>query len=93
MDKGDIIKVEVSNGVEVKAVILDIIEEDLGGNISPITYILYAQNRLFKAMNMLIMEEYIDEETNKPIKNFRYTELKYVGILVDYCTIPEYDNL
>ena len=93
MDKGDIIKVEVSNGVEVKAVILDIIEEDLGGNISPITYILYAQNRLFKAMNMLIMEEYIDEETNKPIKNFRYTELKYIGILVDYCTIPEYDNL
>lgn len=39
------------------------------------------------------MEEYIDEETNKPIKNFRYTELKYIGILVDYCTIPEYDNL
>ena len=93
MDKGDIIKVEVSNGVEVKAVILDIIEEDLGGNIWTINYILYAQNRLFKARNMIIMEEYIDEETNKPIKNFRYTELKYIGILVDYCTIPEYDNL
>lgn len=93
MNKGDIIKVKVSNGVEVKAVILDIIEEDLCGNICPITYILYAQNRLFKAMNTLIMEEYIDEETNKPIKNFRYTELKYMGILVDYCTIPEYDNL
>ena len=93
MDKGDIIKVEVSNGVEVKAVILDIIEEDLGGNIWTLNYILYAQNRLFKARNMIIMEEYIDEETNKPIKNFRYTELKYIGILVDYCTIPEYDNL
>lgn len=93
MNKGDIIKVKVSNGVEVKAVILDIIEEDFGGNICPITYILYAQNRLFKARNMLIMEEYIDEETNKPIKNLRYTELKYIGILVDYCTIPEYDNL
>ena len=28
MNKGDIIKVKVSNGVEVKAVILDIIEEE-----------------------------------------------------------------
>ena len=93
MDKGDIIKVEVPNGVEVKAVILDIIEKELSENIWSITYILYAQNRLFKAMNMLIMEEYIDEETNKPIKNFRYTKLNYIGILVDYCTIPEYDNL
>ena len=93
MNKGDIIKVEVSNGVEVKAVILDIIEEDLCGNIRPITYILYSQNRLFKAKNMLIIEEYIDEETNKPVKNSRYTELKYVEIIVDYCIIPEYDNL
>ena len=93
MNKGDIIKVEVSNGVEVKAVILDIIKEDLGGNIWPITYILYAQNRLFKAMNMLVMEEYIDEETNKPIKNLRYTKLNYIRTLVDYCTIPKYDNL
>ena len=93
MDKGDIIKVEVPNGVEVKAVILDIIEKELSENIWSITYILYAQNRLFKAMNMLIIEEYIDEETNKPIKNLRYTELNYIGILVDYCTIPEYDNL
>lgn len=93
MNKGDIIKVEVSNGVEVKAVILDIIEGDLCGNICSITYILYAQNRLFKAMNTLIIEEYIDEETNKPVKNLRYTELKYIEILVDYCTIPEYDNL
>ena len=93
MNKGDIIKVKVSNGVEVKAVILDIIEEDLGGNIWTLNYILYAQNRLFKARNIIITEEYIDEETNKPVKNLRYTELKYVGVIVDYCTIPEYDNL
>ena len=42
---------------------------------------------------MSIIEEYIDEETNKPIKNLRYTKLNYIGILVDYCIIPEYDNL
>lgn len=92
MNKGDIIKVKTSNGVEVKAVVLDIIEEDLG-NIWSNTYILYSQNRVFKAKNMLIIEEYVDEETSKLIKNLRYTELEYAGIIIDYCVIPEYDNL
>lgn len=92
MNKGDIIKVKTSNGVEVRAVVLDIIEEDLG-NIWSNTHILYAQNRIFKAKNMLIIEEYVDEETSKLIKNLRYTELEYAGIIIDYCVIPEYDNL
>lgn len=92
MNKGDIIKIRTSNGVEVRAAVLDIIEEDLG-NVWSNTYILYAQNRIFKAKNMLIIEEYVDEETGKLIKNLRYTELEYAGIIIDYCVIPEYDNL
>ena len=57
MDKGDIIKVKVSNGVEVKAVILDIIEEDLGGNIWTINYILYDIYYLVCFCVLLLLEK------------------------------------
>ena len=79
IEKGQIIKMAVPN-VEhpIKAVVLDVIEYSTGSNSAHYTCIMYAQKRLFKA----------SFEYNWSIEYSYYSNLKYEGIIVEYCEIP-----
>lgn len=94
IEKGQILEITVPN-VEhpIKAVVLDIIGYSTGGNSAHYVCIMYAQNRLFKASfeyNWSI-EDIYDDNLNiiEQTEVHYYSDLKYEGIIVDCCEIPD----
>lgn len=92
--KGQIIEITVPN-VEhtIKAVVLDVIGYSTGGNSARYECIMYAQKRLFKASfeyNWSIEDSYDEDlDTSEEVEVHYYSDLKYEGIIVEYCEIPD----
>ena len=93
IEKGQIVEITVPN-VEhpIKAVVLDVIGYSTGDNSAHCVCIMYAQKRLFKAsfeFNWSIEDSY-DEDlgTSEEVEVDYYSDLKYEGIIVEYCEIP-----
>ena len=94
VEKGQIIEITVPN-VEhsIKAVVLDVIGYSTGGNSAHYECIMYAQKRLFKASfkyNWSIEDSYDEDlDTSEEVEVHYYSDLKYEGIIVEYCEIPD----
>ena len=94
IEKGQIVEMTVPN-VEhpIKAVVLDVIECPTSHNSAHYECIMYAQKRLFNASfeyNWSIEDSYdSDLGTSEEVIVNYYSNLKYRGIIVDYCEIPE----
>jgi hypothetical protein len=94
VEKGQIVEITVPN-VEhpIKAVVLDIIGYPTDGNSDHYECIMYAQKRLFKAScehNYSIEDSYnSDLDTSEEVEVHFYSDLKYKGIIVEYCDIPD----
>lgn len=93
IEKGQIVKITVPN-VEhpIKAVVLDVMGYPTGSNSNHYECIMYAQKRLFKAsfeFNWSIEDSYDDDlGTSEEVEVDCYSDLKYEGIIVEYCEIP-----
>lgn len=98
IEKGQIIEITVPN-IEnpIKAVVLDVIGYTTGSNSNHYECIMYAQKRLFKAsfeLTWSIEYSYDDEsDTSEEVEVDYYSDLKYEGIIVDYCEIPSIPSL
>ena len=94
IEKGCIVEMTVPN-VEhpIKAVVLDVIAYSTGGNSAHYECIMYAQKRLFKASfeyNWSIEDSYDEDlDTSEEVEVHYYSDLKYEGIIVEYCEIPD----
>lgn len=105
--KEDIVTVETPNGVSIKAVVLHADNDgcdyytshiaEMGSYTTHWEYLLYAQNRIFSAYNAedhLVWKDYdydLDKDIEKEESTF--TPLKYKEIIVDFCIIPEADDM
>ena len=92
--KGEIIKIKVPHVEEpIEAKVLDIIGYQTGGNSAHYECIMYAQNRLFRAsfeFNWTIEDSYDEDlNTSENVEVHYYSSLKYEGIIVEYCEIPD----
>nr|DAG97126.1 MAG TPA: hypothetical protein [Crassvirales sp.] len=93
-EKGQIVEITIPNVKNpIKAVVLDITGYSTGSNSAHYVCIMYAQNRLFKASfeyNWSIEDSYdSDLDTSEEVEVHYYSDLKYEGIIVDYCEIPD----
>ena len=95
VEKGQIVEITVPN-VEhpIKAVVLDVIGYSTGGNSAHYECIMYAQNRIFRASFELnwYIEPVYDNDSDIPVEEVEihyYSNLKYEGIIVEYCEIPD----
>ena len=94
VEKGQIVEITVPN-VEhsIKAVVLDVIGYSTGGNSAHYECIMYAQKRLFKASfkyNWSIEDSYDEDlDTSEEVEVHYYSDLKYEGIIVEYCEIRD----
>lgn len=96
LEKGQIIEITIPELEKpVKAIVLDVIptSEYYGDFNHTIyyTYILYTKNKLFKFSNecqYVIGESYTEE--GEPISEEfeHWSDLKYKGIIIDNCMIP-----
>lgn len=93
VEKGLIIEITVPNIKHpIKAVVLDVMGYSTDGNSAHYMCIMYAQKRLFKASfeyNWSIENSY-DGDLNTPeeVEVHYYSNLKYEGIIIEYCDIP-----
>ena len=92
--KGETIKIKVPHVEEpIEAKVLDIIGYQTGGNSAHYECIMYAQNRLFRAsfeFNWTIEDSYDEDlNTSENVEVHYYSRLKYEGIIVEYCEIPD----
>lgn len=93
IEKGQIVEITVPN-VEhpIKAVVLDVMGYSTSSNSNHYECIMYAQKRLFKAsfeFNWSIEDSYDgDLDTSEEVEVDYYSDLKYEGIIVEYCEIP-----
>ena len=95
IEKGQIVEITIPN-VEnpIKAVVLDVIGYTTSSNSNHYECIMYAQKRLFKASFELAWYIYDDEsDTSEEVEVNYYSDLKYEGIIVDYCEIPSIPSL
>lgn len=82
IEKGSIVEIKVPNVEKpIKAVVLDVIQNGGGNYHSEYIYILYAQNRLFKAFNCCHWGT-----TDEPYEE--WSDFCYDGVIIDYCEIP-----
>jgi hypothetical protein len=82
MKKNDIFTFTAPNGVEVTAVVINELSYRVIAGEAATTWICYAQNRLF---TYKMIQDIWDK--SKPI------EYHYGEILVDYCILPDYDDM
>lgn len=93
IEKGQIVEITVPN-VEhpIKAVVLDVMGYPTGSNNNHYECIMYAQKRLFKAsfeFNWSIEDSYDEDlDISEEVEVDYYSDLKYEGIIVEYCEIP-----
>ena len=92
--KEETIKIKVPHVEEpIEAKVLDIIGYQTGGNSAHYECIMYAQNRLFRAsfeFNWTIEDSYDEDlNTSENVEVHYYSSLKYEGIIVEYCEIPD----
>lgn len=93
IEKGQILEITISN-IEhpIKVVVLDVMEFSTGSNTSHCECLMYAQKRLFKMSfeHNLSIEDIYDDNLNVLDKTevHYYSDLKYEGIIVEYCEIP-----
>ena len=93
VEKGQIVEITVPD-VEnpIQAVVLDVIGYSTGDNSEHYVCIMYAQKGLFKASfeyNWTIEISYDEDEPydTEEVECHYYSDLKYEGIIVDYCDI------
>ena len=92
--KGQTVKIKVPHVEEpIEAKVLDIIGYQTGGNSAHYECIMYAQNRIFRAsfeLNWTIEDSYDEDlNTSENVEVHYYSSLKYEGIIVEYCEIPD----
>lgn len=96
VEKGDIVEINTPNKVTIKAVVLDVIEAYYGKDCIDFTYIMYAQNRIFKASQNYICQIVEDYEDDKVIGVHQYEKwspIQYDDIIIEYCKIPNMPDL
>lgn len=109
MKKNEVFKFTAPNGVEVTAVVVDVLEpitEHTFDETSVITkHLCYAQNRLFYYSLIEKTEVVIDEDWNdNPEVDYYYALVHHSHevksseghlneIIVEYCILPEYDTI
>lgn len=94
MEKNQIFTFTAPNGAEVTAVVI----EKIGGGFyqgcdcSYDTFLCYAQNRVFTYAEEKYREKAIMHscDLKQPVISVGY---EFGRVLIDYCIIPEYDNL
>lgn len=80
MEKGKLFKFTAANGVDVESVLIDKVGFNVHIRTAVTNYLCYAQNRLFLY--------YVEEDIyTKEVKH------KFGKILVEYCILPDYDQL
>lgn len=81
MEKGDIFTFEAPNGVEVTAVVIDLVATEFGLGMTTFRWLCYAQNRLFT------YEEHKDRWNNDAIT------YNFGKIIIDCLSLPEFDEI
>ena len=96
LQKGDIAEVNTPNKITIKAVVLDVIQMYYDSDYIDFIYIMYAQNRIFKAsQNYMrqIVEDYEDDEVIGVHQCEEWSPIQYDSTIIDYCEIPQYAKL
>ena len=91
MKKNDVFTFTAPNGVEVTAVVLDIISRSWKyAYTDTLKYLCYAQNRLFTGSN-----DVTDITNDALAENRKYKDsaFKQDEIIVDYAILPDYDAM
>lgn len=91
MKKNDVFTFIAPNGVEVTAVVLDIIGRSWKyAHTDTLKYLCYAQNRLFTGSN-----DVTDMTNDALAENRKYEDsvFKQDEIIVDYAILPDYDAI
>ena len=81
MKKKEIFTFTAPNGVEVTAIVIDLVAVEVTPGLTIDRWLCYAQNRLFT------YEESKDRWDNDTITH------KYDRVLVDYAILPDYDDM
>lgn len=96
MKKNDIFTFTAPNGVEVTAVVLDIMKANVTYNYLFTKYLCYAQNRLFSYyVTRRTVPVAIDKDEFGDDK-FDYQEVyesQYGEVIADYAILPDYDRM
>ena len=96
LQKGDIAEVNTPNKITIKAVVLDVIQMYYDSDYIDFIYIMYAQNRIFKAsQNYMrqIVEDYEDDEVIGVHQCEEWSPIQYDSTIIDHCEIPQYAKL
>ena len=109
MKKNEVFKFTAPNGVEVTAVVVDVLEpitDQVPDETMVITkHLCYAQNRLFYYDVVHSIKKVIDEDFEPSEDMDYYYALEYHShevksssehlreVIVDYCILPEYDTI
>jgi len=83
MKKNDIFAFTAPNGVEVTAVVIELIAYEVNYKWAIKRFVCYAQNRIFTYEESHCIWDFMNEEPKS----------KYGKVLVDYAILPEYDTI
>lgn len=84
MEKNDIFTFTAPNGVEVKGIVINLLNA-IGNEY---TFLCYGQNKLFTIKEY--HDYYRDEETGALCEQYQNSPGE---LLVDYCILPDYDKI
>jgi hypothetical protein len=95
MKKNNVFTFIAPNGVEVTGVCLDLIRSTYEYGVWYVTYLCYAQNRLFtikEERGTVTVAVDIDEFGDDVFEQQEYITQNYGEVLVDYAILPDYDE-
>ena len=95
MEKNDVFTFTAPNGAEVTGVCLDLIRSTYESNVWYVTYLCYAQNRLFtikEERGTVPVAVDIDEFGDDVFEEQEYVTQNYGEVIVDYAILPDYDE-
>lgn len=88
INRGNIIEIEVPYEKKpIKALVLDVIENSKGNHNSCYVYILYAQNKIFRAFNWCHWGVARNIQTGEQEEYTEWSNFTFDGIIVYHCNI------
>ena len=96
MKKNDVFTFIAPNGEEVTGACLDLIRSTYESGVWYVTYLCYAQNRLFtikEERGTVPVAVDIDEFGDDVFEEQEYITQNYGEIFVDYAILPDYDAM
>ena len=95
MKKNDVFTFTAPNGVEVTGACLDLMRSTYESGVWYVTYLCYAQNRLFtikEERSTIPVAVDIDEFGDDVFEQQECVTQYYSEVLVDYAILPDYDR-